>query len=278
MRRTIGLIGTLTLLLGSAAGVLTPAEATPDTPAKVVAPAVVTAVVTAVAPAVGPAVGPAVAPVAAKWSLAQPFTREGIKTGTRDNGPQHIQHVREVQLRLARTGLYKSAIDGVFGASTEKAVKAFQARWGLRQTGAMNPVTWAKLIPRTTYGVAPKVCDGPGWHMCVDRKRHQASLFKNGALYNSWLVRTGQYTLQTRTGSFNVYWRDIAHVSHQYGGGMPYSQFFSGGQALHGSELMTNPFDGHSHGCVNFYIEDARQLWNLTHNAKLTVTVYGAWD
>ena len=59
---------------------------------------------------------------------------------------------------------------------------------------------------------------------------------------------------------------------------MPYSQFFDGGEALHGSRLMMDPFVDHSHGCVNFYVEDARQLWNITYDKRLWVTVYGAWD
>ena len=58
---------------------------------------------------------------------------------------------------------------------------------------------------------------------------------------------------------------------------MPYSQFFSGGQAIHGSRYMMTPFKGHSGGCVNLYTEDARQLWNLTHDRRLHVHVYGAW-
>jgi lipoprotein-anchoring transpeptidase ErfK/SrfK len=41
---------------------------------------------------------------------------------------------------------------------------------------------------------------------------------------------------------------------------------------------MINPFVDHSHGCVNMYIEDARQLWKLTHSKRLHVSVYGAWD
>jgi lipoprotein-anchoring transpeptidase ErfK/SrfK len=41
---------------------------------------------------------------------------------------------------------------------------------------------------------------------------------------------------------------------------------------------MTDPFYGHSHGCVNMYVEDARQLWRLTNGKRLMVTVYGAWD
>jgi hypothetical protein len=41
---------------------------------------------------------------------------------------------------------------------------------------------------------------------------------------------------------------------------------------------MMSPFVDHSHGCVNMYIEDARQLWGLTAAKRLFVTVYGAWD
>ncbi len=100
----------------------------------------------------------------------------------------------------------------------------------------------------------------------------------NGSIYNTWLVRGGGSTTQTRLGTHLVYYRDIDHVSGVYGSPMPYSQFFDGGEALHGSRLMMDPFVDHSHGCVNFYVEDARQLWNLTHDKPLWVTVYGAWS
>jgi hypothetical protein len=75
-----------------------------------------------------------------------------------------------------------------------------------------------------------------------------------------------------------VYHRDIDHYSVRYHAPMPYSQFFSGGQALHGSRLMMDPFVGHSHGCVNFWTEDAAQLWQLTSTKTLRVHVYGAWS
>jgi lipoprotein-anchoring transpeptidase ErfK/SrfK len=59
---------------------------------------------------------------------------------------------------------------------------------------------------------------------------------------------------------------------------MPYSQFFSGGEAFHGSATMTDPFTGHSHGCINMYNEDARQLWRLASTVRLAVHVHGAWS
>jgi lipoprotein-anchoring transpeptidase ErfK/SrfK len=58
---------------------------------------------------------------------------------------------------------------------------------------------------------------------------------------------------------------------------MPYSQFFYGGEAIHGSGTMVNPLSGHSHGCINMYIEDAAELWSLTYRHTHTVTVYGGW-
>ncbi|HET7328366.1 MAG TPA: L,D-transpeptidase [Nocardioidaceae bacterium] len=143
-----------------------------------------------------------------------------------------------------------------------------------------NHATWSKLVARTNrnFAGARSRCAKPGWHACYDRRHHQVTLWKHGRLWNSWLVRGGASNHKTRRGVHPVYWRDKDHVSSLYGSPMPYSQFFDGGQALHGSGLMVNPWEGHSHGCVNLYIEDARQLWRLTANKRLVVHVYGAWD
>ena len=62
-----------------------------------------------------------------------------------------------------------------------------------------------------------------------------------------------------------------------HGAPMPYSEFFYGGEAVHGSGTMVNPLSGHSHGCINMYIEDAAEFWRLTAPFRNTVTVYGHW-
>jgi hypothetical protein len=213
--------------------------------------------------------------------LRQPMTREPVRRGAVDVDQYHIAHVYEVQIRLRRLGYLAATPNGVFGPQTERAVKRFQRDRGLRVTGRVTRKTWTPLIQRSTFGkkFLPPRCTTAGWHLCYDRKRHQASLYRQGRLYNSWLVRGGDYYMQTRTGNFTVQWRSIDHKSRQFSGApMPYSQFFSGGQALHGSRYMMNPYEGHSHGCVNFWVEDARQLWNLTHDKVLRVHVFGEWD
>jgi len=209
------------------------------------------------------------------------FAREFTRHGDRDTSPYHIEHVRELQYRLRWAGAYKGPVTGTFGDLTRAAVKRYQKREDLKVTGVANVPSWKRLIPQTVRGrtVMPDRCKlKNGWHVCYDRWRHQVTLWKRGTLWNSWLVRGGGYSYKTRTGHFAVYYRDKDHVSGVYGSPMPYSQFFFGGQAFHGAGNMIDPFVGHSHGCVNMYIEDSRQLWRLTSTKRLKVHVYGAWD
>jgi hypothetical protein len=208
------------------------------------------------------------------------FGREVVGPGARDIDPYHIAHVAEVQYRLRWLGLLDARVSGYFGSRTTAAVQAFQRRIGHPPTGTVDAATWRPLIKQTVRGRArvPAACRSAGSWACYDRSRHQVSLYRSGVLVNSWLVRGGSSSTPTRTGTFVVYLRDIDHYSSLFGAPMPYSQFFSGGQALHGSRLMMDPFVGHSHGCVNFYVEDARQLWRLTATRTLHVRVYGAWS
>lgn len=217
----------------------------------------------------------------ARWTLSEPLARETVRPGDVDVNPYAIEHVYEVQYRLQRLGLLTDRPDGRFGPRTKAAVMRFQQRRGLRPTGVVNHRTWPLLIRSTIRGRAqiPRACMRPGWHACYDRLHHQVNLYRSGTLHNSWLVRGGGITTVTRTGDFIVFSRDIDHYSHQFDNApMPYSQFFSGGEALHGSRFMVDPFEGHSHGCINMWVEDSRQLWNLTADKLLHVHVYGAWN
>lgn len=209
------------------------------------------------------------------------FAREFVRRGAADTSTSNIEHVRELQYRLTWAGTYNGPITGRFDSRVAGAVKRFQKRNKLRITGSANFGTWEKLIPKTVRGkraVPPRCKLRTGWRICYDRSRHQVTLWKKGTLWNSWLVRGGSASNQTRVGRSEVYYRNKDHVSSLYGSPMPYSQFFDGGQAFHGSGLMMDPFVGHSHGCVNMYVEDARQLWRLTAHRELKVRVYGAWS
>lgn len=208
------------------------------------------------------------------------FARGNTVPGDRDSSPKSIDHVYELQYRLRWEGLFRGTPNGVYGKKTTRAVKRFQKRVKLRPSGRANHATWAKLIKSTIRGKSsiPRRCKTSGWHACYDRKRNRVTLWRSGTLHNEWLVRGGAARYKTRTGDFQVFRRSRHHVSSLYNTPMPYAQFFSGGQALHASYYMVNPFRGHSHGCVNMYISDAKQLWSITHSKRLRVHVYGRWS
>lgn len=238
------------------------------------------AAVLAVALTLFPAAGLTAADAAQTGTMRDRFSREVVRPGDQDVSPYDIEHVYELQYRLRWLGLFDRAPTGFYGEVTRTAVDQFKRQHNLRPDGVVGHRAWKILIRTTVQGRAdvPEGCKDDGWHACYDRSRHQVNLYRDGRLRNSWLVRGGAAESPTRVGTFRVYYRNIDQVSTMYGNApMPYSQFFSGGQALHGSRLMMDPFVGHSHGCVNFWVEDARQLWRLTSTRTLWVHVYGNW-
>jgi len=88
--------------------------------------------------------------------------------------------------------------------------------------------------------------------VCVEETTEQLWLVTDGVVQMSLIVRLGAPSHPTRLGVFPVYWKDRKHVSSLYPGlQMPYSLFFSRGEAVHYSpEFADNGYDMPSHGCV----------------------------
>jgi hypothetical protein len=132
--------------------------------------------------------------------------------------------------------------DGYAGLTTYRTMLVVEAR--------ANPNA-AGNCPVRTYRVA-----------CVDLTR-QLMWVQTGSrvVYAPVPIRSGRDGHETRTGRFTVYWRDLDHYSDLYDNApMPYAQFFSDGQAFHGT--AGDLFTGGSHGCVNLRLADAQRLWN----------------
>src|SRR3954465_3803038 len=88
--------------------------------------------------------------------------------------------------------------------------------------------------------------------MCVSKTtRRDAGVVERGP-QNGFDVRFGSDELPTREGVFSVYLKKVDVISNLYHTPMPYSMFFSGGQAVHySSNFARLGYAGASHGCVN---------------------------
>ncbi len=82
-------------------------------------------------------------------ALAKPLTPDGVNAATLDaaqeTGPERAVLVR-AQVILDRSRYSPGVIDGLYGDSTEIALKAFQADHALEATGELDEASFAKLI------------------------------------------------------------------------------------------------------------------------------------
>ncbi|MFI7008843.1 L,D-transpeptidase [Streptomyces sp. NPDC050145] len=98
---------------------------------------------------------------------------------------------------------------------------------------------------------------------CVDLNRQILWVQKSKrVIFAPVPIRSGKDGYETRTGWHKIYLKHERHFSTLYNNApMPYSQFFDGGQAFHGTK--NDLFKSGSHGCVNMYESDAKRLFEL---------------
>jgi lipoprotein-anchoring transpeptidase ErfK/SrfK len=88
--------------------------------------------------------------------------------------------------------------------------------------------------------------------ICVNKKTRKVVFMVNGKPLAVGDARFGAARTPTRNGMFKINRKDKNHVSSLYHSPMPYSMFFSGGQAIHYSaDFRARGYNGASHGCVN---------------------------
>lgn len=75
------------------------------------------------------------------------FSTDQVAVYTR-RGDSGKPIIFDMQNRLRALG-YKVAVDGIFGAGTETAVKAFQKLKGIAQSGWLTDATWRALFSDT---------------------------------------------------------------------------------------------------------------------------------
>ena len=98
----------------------------------------------------------------------------------------------------------------------------------------------------------------------VDISSQRLHLYVNGSKRATWPVSTARRGYRTPIGTYRPYWLHRNHYSSIYRGApMPYSVFFRGGYAIHGTNEVKRLGRPVSHGCIRLHPANAAVLFNL---------------
>ncbi len=186
--------------------------------------------------------------------------------------------VRSLQARLRQIGWFSGDVSDVYGSRTTASVRGFQAKRGLDATGKVDETTWNRLLSMTHRPTSDELANvkpqpitpkpgttkpaGMSWDqdarcmsgrvMCVSKSTSMLTWVIDGKPQYQFTVRFGSADLPTREGVFPVYRKAREIRSNIDQSLMPFSMFFSGGEAVHYSPNFARVgYSGNSHGCVN---------------------------
>ena len=98
----------------------------------------------------------------------------------------------------------------------------------------------------------------------VDLSNQSMSVSVNGVTQYNWDVSTGKKGYRTPTGSYSPTRMHKEYYSKKYDNApMPYSIFFYGGYAIHGTTYVNQLGAPASHGCVRLLTANAKTLYAL---------------
>jgi hypothetical protein len=199
----------------------------------------------------------------------KPKPKPALHAGPTLLGPQSSgDRVRDLQARLKQIAWYFADVTGTYGPVTTSAVKGFQAKREIPVTGLVDQRTLDRLNAMTrtpTDDELHNIAIGSastrtpldarcltGRALCIDKTSRTLRWVVDGKVRSTLAVRFGASYSPTREGLFHIGWKSADHVSKLYGSAMPFSMFFSGGQAVHySSDFAARGYYGASHGCVN---------------------------
>jgi lipoprotein-anchoring transpeptidase ErfK/SrfK len=98
----------------------------------------------------------------------------------------------------------------------------------------------------------------------VDVSTQRMTVTVDGASYAVWKVSTARRGYYTPRGSFGARYLKRMHYSRKYDNSpMPYSVFFYGGYAIHGTNYVRRLGSPASHGCIRLHTANAANLYYL---------------
>ncbi|WP_292656360.1 L,D-transpeptidase [Nitratifractor sp.] len=98
----------------------------------------------------------------------------------------------------------------------------------------------------------------------IDKARQQMRVYLDNDYIGRWKVSTARRGYWTPNGIFRPYTLERMHYSKKYHHSpMPWSVFFKGGYAIHGTHAIRHLGHPASHGCVRVHPRNAHTLYRL---------------
>jgi peptidoglycan hydrolase-like protein with peptidoglycan-binding domain len=208
-----------------------------------------------------------------------------------DSGPK----VRAMQARLKQIGWFSGDVSDNYGPRTREAVRGFQGKRGFPVTGVTDERTYNRILSMTRTPTQDELDNvkpaqpepsAASWDVdkrcltgrviCISKSTRSLTWVIDGKAQYSMAVRFGSEAEPTREGVFGITWKKVDVISNLYFTPMPYSMFFSGGQAIHYSgDFARNGYNGSSHGCVN--VRNMTLLKQLYNAAPVGTKVVIHW-
>ena len=109
----------------------------------------------------------------------------------------------------------------------------------------------------------------------IDKRTQTMTVSKDGEHLWTWKVSTGRPGYVTPSGTFHPTFLDQDHASSKYESApMPWSVFFNGDVAIHGTVEVRRLGRAVSHGCVRLHPSNAEEFFQLVQDEGLrSVTI-----
>ena len=111
----------------------------------------------------------------------------------------------------------------------------------------------------------------------IDLSQQKMRVYQNGVVRHVWPISSGRKGYRTPTGNYRPTRMYKEYYSKKYyNSPMPYSIFFRGGYAIHGTNAVKHLGRPASHGCIRLHSKNARTLYNLVRrhgsgNARISI-------
>jgi lipoprotein-anchoring transpeptidase ErfK/SrfK len=129
----------------------------------------------------------------------------------------------------------------------------------------MRRFVFALLVAVASFSSIPAA--GAGVLIKIDKSSQRMDVYVDGEHRHSWPVSTARRGYVTPNGVYRPKWLARYHRSRKYHNSpMPFSIFFAGGYAIHGSYETRYLGRPASHGCVRLYPAHAARLFRLVQD------------